>query len=229
LPFNKILFCLISYSMLLIITLVKGSAHFSSIVGIRTCSPLYWAVYLAYLPICLVITYIVGKMVSEEYNYRVEIGYPYHFSDIKWSTEIIIKYPLYALSAGILSGLLGIGGGLILGPLLLELGVHPVVSTATSNFLVVFISSSTTLQYIMLGMMNFNYGTVCTVLSTIGSYVGTLLIQRYLERTKRNSILVFTLAAVLGISTIFIPGHTFVQMMKKIKDNVDIWEFHSPC
>jgi len=49
-----------------------------------------------------------------------------------------------------LAGLLGIGGGTILGPLLLEIGLHPVVSTATSNFLVLFTSSSTSIQFILL-------------------------------------------------------------------------------
>lgn len=228
-PFNKILFCLISYFVLLMVTLLKGSDHFNSLVGIRVCSPLYWAISFSYLPICIVITFIVGRIVYEEYNYRREIGYPFHSSDIRWTKDLIIKYPLYALSAGVLSGLLGIGGGLILGPLFLELGIHPLVSSATSNFLVVFICSSTTLQYIILGMMNFNYGIVCVILSTLGSYVGTYLIQKYIEKTKRNSIIVFILAAVLFISTVFIPSHTFVEMMKKINDGVNVWQFHSPC
>jgi len=52
--------------------------------------------------------------------------------------------------SGILAGLLGIGGGLILGPLLLELGLHPIVSTATTNFLVLFTSSSTSIQFFLL-------------------------------------------------------------------------------
>jgi hypothetical protein len=228
-PFNKIIFCFISYSFLLIIALLKGTGYTRSILGITTCSPIYWAIYLSYLPISVVITYIVGRLVYEEYNYRLEIGYPYHPSDIKWSKDIIIKYPLYALSAGILSGLLGIGGGLILGPLLLDLGVHPVVTTATSNFMVVFISSSTTLQYILSGMMNFNYGLVCTLLSTFGSFVGTIVIQKYLERTKKHSILVFILAGVLAISTLSIPLHTLTQMSKQMGKGQNIWNFHSPC
>jgi uncharacterized membrane protein YfcA len=228
-PFQKIIFCFISYLVLLLITLLKGSEHYTSIAGIKSCSPLYWGVYLSYIPISIVITIITGRIVCDEYNYRLTIGYPYHSSDVKWNRDILVKYPLYALFTGLLSGLLGIGGGLILGPLLLELGIHPLVSTATSNFLVVFISSSTSLQYSIMGMMNFNYGSVCIVLSTIGSYIGTLLIQKYLERTKRNSILVFTLAAVLGISTIFIPGHTVIQMKNQMQNGIDIWDFKSPC
>jgi hypothetical protein len=67
--------------------------------------------------------------VKEEYEYRKSINFPYHPKDVKWSTEIFIKYPMFAFFGGLMAGLLGIGGGLILGPLLLELGIHPLVNS----------------------------------------------------------------------------------------------------
>jgi uncharacterized membrane protein YfcA len=164
-----------------------------------------------------------------EYTFRLSIGYPYTNNDVKWSNEIFIKYPLYAFGSGIMAGLLGIGGGLILGPLLLELGLHPLVSTATSNFLVLFTSSSTSIQFILLGMMNLDYGITCTFASTIGSFIGTILIQRLLQKTKRNSYLIFTLASVLGISTIFIPAHTLMQLVEQVSEGKSIWTFNTPC
>ena len=165
----------------------------------------------------------------KEYNFRHSIGYPYNSSDVKWSNEIFIKYPFYAFCSGVMAGLLGIGGGLILGPLLLELGLHPVVSTATSNFLVLFTSSSTSIQFILLGMMNVDYGIACTIASTVGSFFGTILIQRLIKKTKRNSYLIFTLASVLGISTIFIPAHTAIKIFQQVVEGKSIWTFNSPC
>lgn len=44
-----------------------------------------------------------------------------------WTSKIFILYPLFGFIGGILAGLLGIGGGLIIGPMLLELGIHPIV------------------------------------------------------------------------------------------------------
>jgi uncharacterized membrane protein YfcA len=46
-----------------------------------------------------------------------------------------------ALGAGLGAGMLGIGGGLILGPFMLTLGINPHVSAATSSFMIVFTSS----------------------------------------------------------------------------------------
>ena len=45
----------------------------------------------------------------------------------------ILKYPITASVAGILGGLLGIGGGMIVSPLLIALGVIPTVAAATSG------------------------------------------------------------------------------------------------
>lgn len=92
----------------------------------------------------------MAKKISNEYAHRKSIGYPYNSTDIQWdNTWIFIKFPFYAFVSGVMAGLLGIGGGLILGPLLLQLGLHPIVSTATSNFLVLFTSSSTSIQFIL--------------------------------------------------------------------------------
>lgn len=98
----------------------------------------------------MLITYLVARKIKKEYDYRVSIGYPYNNTDIKWNQNIFIKFPIYSFVSGLMAGLLGIGGGLILGPLLLELGLHPMISTATSNFLVLFTSSSTSIQFIIL-------------------------------------------------------------------------------
>ena len=98
----------------------------------------------------MIITYLVARKIKKEYEYRVSIGYPYNNTDIKWNQNIFIKFPIYSFVSGLMAGLLGIGGGLILGPLLLELGLHPMISTATSNFLVLFTSSSTSIQFIIL-------------------------------------------------------------------------------
>ena len=95
-------------------------------------------------------TIIIARKILREYNYRSEIGYKYTSHDVHWNIKIVIFYPIFALISGLLSGLLGIGGGLIVGPLLLDLGLHPLVSSATSNFLVLFTASSTSVQFMIM-------------------------------------------------------------------------------
>lgn len=157
------------------------------------------------------------------------MSFPYHEMDIKWSIYIIIKYPIYAFIGGVLAGVLGIGGGLVLGPMLLEMGIHPIISTATSNFLVLFTSSSTTIQFLFMGMMNVKYGFICTIGSTIGSLCGTIIIQKMVKKYGRPSILIFVLGLVLLISTILIPLDTTIKIKQKLSAGLDIWSINSAC
>jgi hypothetical protein len=78
-------------------------------------------------------------------------------------------------------------------------------------------------------MMNLDFGIACTIASTVGSFMGTVLIQKLLEKTGRNSYIVFALAAVLGVSTVLIPIHTLSQLIDSIKEGKSIWSFNKPC
>ncbi len=46
---------------------------------------------------------------------------------MEWDAEATVKYPLICGLAGFIAGLFGIGGGIVKGPLLLEMGVLPSV------------------------------------------------------------------------------------------------------
>ena len=71
-----------------------------------------------------------------------------------------VLYPLACGVAGLCAGLFGIGGGIIKGPLMLEMGISPQVASATSAFMILFTAASATFQYAMLGDLRPAYATV---------------------------------------------------------------------
>jgi len=78
-------------------------------------------------------------------------------------------------------------------------------------------------------MMNVDYGAACTVSSTIGSFLGTIIIQRLIQRTQRNSYLIYALGIGLGLSMFLIPYQTFIDLQKDFENKKNIWVFNSPC
>ena len=56
---------------------------------------------------------------------------------------------LLGLTTGILSSFLGLGGGVIFNPILLDFGVLPAVVSATGMYLTIFSSGTNTILYII--------------------------------------------------------------------------------
>jgi uncharacterized membrane protein YfcA len=81
--------------------------------------------------------------------------------DIMWTRENVVLYPLLCTAAGFGSGCFGIGGGTITGPLMLALDMHPQVVAATASFMILFTSSLTTTQFLIVGALNLEYGAWC--------------------------------------------------------------------
>lgn len=65
-----------------------------------------------------------------------------------------------ALLGGCLAGLVGLGGGVVLSPLLVELGVHPLVAAATSILLVACSSSSAAVEFALEDALPYSYAAV---------------------------------------------------------------------
>lgn len=227
-PFYKIIFCLISLVILLMITLLKGSKSVHSIVNIENCSLMFWLVEFTYFPISIAITLNVAKLIKEEYEYRKTIGYKFAPSDIEWNQKNLSKFTLIGLSTGLLTGMLSISGGLILVPFLLNTGLNPVVASNTSTFVVVFESFSVMFQYSLLGKLNLDYGIIFSLISVVGSYIGTVSVQNYIAKTDRQSILIYIVAVCVCICFMIFTLN-FVSYYSDIVTGEKMLEFSSPC
>ena len=94
-----------------------------------------------------------GDILVRGYEDKLRLGYEFAEGDIHWTRKNASVYPLYCISAGFAAGALGIAAGTILGPILLELGMLPLVGTASSGFMVIFTASSTTFQFLIMGQL----------------------------------------------------------------------------
>uniref|UniRef100_A0A0A9HJK3 Uncharacterized protein n=1 Tax=Arundo donax TaxID=35708 RepID=A0A0A9HJK3_ARUDO len=115
-----------------------------------------------------------------------------------------LTFPLAAFVTGALSGLFGIGGGLLLNPVLLQIGIPPQTAAATSSFMVLFCASMSMVQFILLGMKGIGDASVYAGICFVASVVGAVVIERAIRKSGRVSLIVFLVAAIMALSTVIV-------------------------
>jgi hypothetical protein len=64
---------------------------------------------------------LISSRQMKSYSQKVQLGYPFVDGDIPWTSQTIPLLACASIGAGTLAGLLGVGGGMILGPLFVAL------------------------------------------------------------------------------------------------------------
>ncbi|KAI5337059.1 hypothetical protein L3X38_016328 [Prunus dulcis] len=95
-------------------------------------------------------------------------------------------------------GLLSLGGGFIMGPLFLEIGILPQVSNATSTFIITFSSSMSAVEFYLLKQFPIPYGKVIKALG-------------------RTYLIIFILAFTTLGSTVSLGRVGIANMVKQIE------------
>ncbi|WVZ22258.1 hypothetical protein V8G54_000802 [Vigna mungo] len=131
----------------------------------------------------------------------------------------ICLYCSCGIIAGIVSGLLGLGGGFILGPLFLELGIPPQVASATSTFAMVFSSSMSVVQYYLLERFPVPYASYFILIATIAALTGQHVVRKIIAILGRASIIIFVLAFTIFLSAISLGGVGIGNMVEKMENN----------
>merc|ERR1719265_2363000 len=133
----------------------------------------------------------------------ISFYFAYELTTQGWPLSKIIMYQTMALVTGLLAALVGIGGGLIFSPFLLVTGVEPAVAVATSATCVIFTSSSTTFQYMLIDRIHMALAVFYGIVNVASSAIGTKMVH-YLQASfaKQRSIITFIVATAVGISMI---------------------------
>jgi uncharacterized membrane protein YfcA len=99
---------------------------------------------------------------------------------------------------GLLSGLFGVGGGFLLTPLLMLLGISPMVSAASGSAAIVAAGTTGTLEHSRAGTVDFRMGLTLFAGGALGSVAGVELL-RWLNRFGPvNSVIRILYVVMLG-------------------------------
>lgn len=103
-------------------------------------------------------SYENAREIRRIHSVKKRDGYEFDANDIKFDdNKSILKVVAYTFIAGLLGGIVGIGGGIILSPLFLQMGMLPTVVANTNQYLVLISTLSVTSQFLYMGIMNIPY------------------------------------------------------------------------
>ncbi|KAI3707578.1 hypothetical protein L6452_26204 [Arctium lappa] len=129
----------------------------------------------------------------------------------------LLSYCSCGIVAGLVGGLLGLGGGFIMGPLFLELGVPPQVSSATATFAMLFSSSMSVVEYYLLRRFPVPYALYFLLVATIAAFIGQHVVRKLIILLGRASLIIFILAFTIFVSAILLGGVGISNMIGKIE------------
>jgi len=164
------------------------------------CSGMYWMQMLGLLFICFAFTAAGAATIKNKSDGDAAEGM------LQWTDETLVLYPILSTVAGFLGGFLGIGGGIIMGPLLLELGMAPEASQATTAMFVFLSSSLASIQFMVLGKAMPEYAIWFTSWVIVFTFVGQTGIDYVLRKYQRSSLIVLSIAGIIAGSLVMMSA-----------------------
>ena len=208
---TNLLVLFLSWAMLLVLALLKGGgkkagqspvAAWQGKTQEEFCrSAGFWILWWVGVPVLVGVTYLAGNYLLAKHRLKVRTHFAFHEGDVKWTERRVRLCPIAVIAAGVLAGLLGVGGAMVTGPLMLEMGMMPRVSTVTSSFLIIFTTGVAAIAYMSLGTLRMDYASWFALMGGMGAAVGLKIIAHLVKKYKRQSMVIWSLTLVFVLAT----------------------------
>jgi len=114
---------------------------------------------------------------------------------------------------GFLSGLLGVGGGFLMTPILMMIGVPPTVAAASDTNAIVATSSSGVAAHFRLGNVDMKMGAILLAGGLTGAAIGVEVIKVLRSLGNADALIKLTYIVVLG----FVGGFMFIDSVRNLR------------
>lgn len=214
------------------VLVVRGSPKNESFVGLKSGSWGYWGLTVFAIVFLWSLGIFFGKQLEQrtrdadpKYVKWLEDKYYGTESPKKWSFDEIYFLSPAIFFAGIISGTVGIGGGMILGPLMLMVEIPAQVVASVNTTSIILSASTLTALYIIDDAVDPDYALFYSACCFCGAYIGKSKTKAYFA--KNDFVLVYLLAGII-LSSWALVFIKVVEEIQVIKD--DGWEgFTAPA
>lgn len=202
-PWDKVHMVTFMVVVVMVLNLLKGGGeNFPSPLGFDCGSSGYWFLTALVFVWVLSISLYMRNVLIEKWMLKKRLGYRYQKGDVEWNPTNTIIYPCICFFAGFFAGLFGVGGGIVKGPLMLQMGVNPLVASATVAVMIMYTSVAATTMFIAFGTLTWDYAMFLFVLGLLATVVGQFGVSYLVVKYKRVSLVSLSIGAVVALSTL---------------------------
>jgi hypothetical protein len=201
-------------AVVIVLNLLKGGGgNFPSPVGIKCGSYGYWGLTVLVFVWVLAISFWMRDVLIDKWRLKKRLHYKYNQGDVEWNPTNTVLYPCICFFAGFFAGMFGVGGGIVKGPLMLQMGVHPLVASATCAVMIMFTSVAATTMFIAFGTLTWDYGWFLFAVGLVATVVGQYGVSYLVVKYKRVSLVSLSIGAVVAISTVLMAVQSVFSLM----------------
>jgi len=162
---------------------------------------------------------IIRRIYGRLFAYRREDGSDMSFLNVYLpiagvSVNIVVLIGL-GLGVGFLAGLFGVGGGFLLTPLLMMIGIPPTVAAASDANQIVAATTSGTFAHWRLGNVDFKMGLILIAGGIVGGTVGVQLIKILRMAGEADFVIKITYVVMLGIIGVYMFQESLRNLRRK--------------
>jgi len=204
-PLGEVALFAATWLLVIVSTFVRGSKKCPGLVP--SGSPAYWLL-TALTALALLALSVAGKrrVVGKSQQTTIE-------GHLAYTGDMVRTLRIWSLGGGVVAALCGIGGGMIMGPILLEVGVIPQVQSATTGAMLLVVSTSTAIGYIVQGAAPLDYSMFFACSTGIGALLGKMCITAMIQRFGRPSLVIFLLAILILVSVTLMTATGIVKVL----------------
>eukprot|EP00775_Hariotina_reticulata_P001221 gene1221-1560_t len=176
----------------------------------------YWAIQWAVAPVLLAVWWYSRRRIVRKTALKRDAQVDFH-GEVRWTSSNSIVFPAICTLAGVIAGMFGLGGAVVKTPLMLELGVHPQVTAATTQTMLLLTSAASTIVYAQLGDIPWDYAAVLLPLAFLVTLAGQFAIDWLVQKVGRSSLIVLVLAGFFIVAcglTYYITAQSVAQVVQ---------------
>lgn len=198
-PWRGMGLLLVMWVALIVLLFLKGGKGAEG--AVEYCSSGYWALT------ALAFVWLFGFSLGTGYSavsksiQKAAVDYPFLEGDVVWTWSKFRLYSCATFMAGMVAGLIGIGGGMVLGPMMLQLGILPQVSSATTATMIALTSSAAAMLFVTSGLVPPSYAATYSAIAFFGALVGKSYIDKLVKRCQLTSIIILILATIIAFAS----------------------------